>query len=595
MNALLPSIALFLDDLVHPSAAFDAARLRQHRFFIAAHLIAGLGALVAIPLWLAFGGPLTVVETLALAWLASPIAAAAVLSRTGNLGAAHLVSAVSLTGAILWIAALSGGSHSPAVAWLVVVPLIAAQSGSVRIVMAAAAMTAFAVATLLVGFGIAPVADGFAGRIVIEGGTIVLAILAAGGLAARMDRDARAAAGSAREGEERYRLLADNVTDLITRHGPAGAVEFASPAARSLLRVSPAAVAGDGLLDRVHPADRKAYLDALRRSFQMRVPATVEFRLRRDGRDGEAADMVEVEMRCRPAVDATGRISAVVAVTRDVSERHARERELRAARETADRANHAKSNFLAHMSHELRTPLNAIIGFAGILKGDAGGRDAGERQREYATLIHAAGEHLLNVVNGILDMSKIESGMFSITPEPLAVGPLIADCCDMMAQQAEAADLVLSREVPGDLPAVAADRRALRQMAINLIANAIKFTPAGGSIAAGARAAGDTVEIYVRDTGIGIAEADLERIGTPFVQVDSSYQRRFEGTGLGLSLVKGLAALHGGQLRMESRLGMGTTATIVLPLRDPVTPPLPAAGDRRGRAFAEEEKERRHG
>jgi cell cycle sensor histidine kinase DivJ len=412
----------------------------------------------------------------------------------------------------------------------------------------------------------------------VDGAVMVLATIAVGSLSLRMDREARAIASSAMEGEDRYRLLADNTTDLITRHDALGKVEFASPAARALLRVAPATILGNGLFDRVHVADRPAYLGALRRSYENRTAATVEFRLRRDGPE-PAGEVIDVEMRCRPAAAADGTVNAVVAVTRDVSERKAYERELREARETADRANQAKSHFLAHMSHELRTPLNAIIGFAGILKGQAAGFDALERQREYATLIHGAGEHLLHVVNGILDMSKIESGTVLLSPEPLAIPPLVDACCDLMAHQASEAGVKLNRAKADELPAIVADHSACRQMVINLLSNAIKFTEAGGSVTVGARVEGGMMEIYVRDTGIGIAEEDLARIGTPFVQADSSYRRRFQGTGLGLSMVKSLAEMHGGRLKIESRLGRGTVASIVLPLQmAPVeAPPVPGA------------------
>jgi cell cycle sensor histidine kinase DivJ len=268
-------------------------------------------------------------------------------------------------------------------------------------------------------------------------------------------------------------------------------------------------------------------------------------------------------------------VSAVVAVTRDISALKLRENELREAQETADRANRAKTQFLAHMSHELRTPLNAIIGFSEILKGDTANELYIERRREYATIIHASGEHLLQVVNGILDMSKIESGMFDIMPERIALAPLVAGCCDMMSRQAADRDVVVVRMVPGDLPEIAADRRACRQILLNLLSNAIKFTDRGGTVTVGARIEGTMVAIFVRDTGIGIAAEDLPRLGTPFVQAETVYSRHYEGTGLGLSMVKGLAALHGGRLTIESKPGAGTTATVLLPVEQ--APGRPAA------------------
>jgi cell cycle sensor histidine kinase DivJ len=218
------------------------------------------------------------------------------------------------------------------------------------------------------------------------------------------------------------------------------------------------------------------------------------------------------------------------------------------------------------MSHELRTPLNAIIGFSEILEKDVIPDLDIARRREYARLIHASGQHLLDVVNSILDMSKVESGTFEIFVEPLDIAPLVHSCCQMMRSQAEQRGIALAQRDLSGLPEIAADRRALRQILLNLLANAIKFTDHGGTVTVAVRARRDMMTLSVSDTGIGIAAADLPRLGTPFVQADTTYERRYEGTGLGLSMVKGLAALHGGGLTIESDLGVGTTAMVTLPI-----------------------------
>jgi len=189
------------------------------------------------------------------------------------------------------------------------------------------------------------------------------------------------------------------------------------------------------------------------------------------------------------------------------------------------------------------------------------------RQREYANLIHASGQHLLDVVNGILDVSKIESGSFEILVETLDVAPLIRATCQMLQTQAEERGVSLRSGELSGLQEIAADRRAVKQMLLNLLSNAIKFTGRGGSVEVAVSARDGMMRIAVADTGIGISADDLPRLGTPFVQADQSYERRYEGTGLGLSMVKGLAALHGGSLTIESRLGVGTTATVMLPIR----------------------------
>jgi cell cycle sensor histidine kinase DivJ len=244
----------------------------------------------------------------------------------------------------------------------------------------------------------------------------------------------------------------------------------------------------------------------------------------------------------------------------------AQEAELLRTRDVAESASRAKTQFLANMSHELRTPLNAVIGFSEILNRELFGTLGEARYRDYARLIHESGEHLLNVVNDILDMSKIEAGKFKIVKEPFDVAPLVKSCCDIMRHTAEQRSLSLIVDIAPGIPELPADKRACKQMLLNVISNAIKFTDAGGWVRVSAKVAGGNVELSVADNGIGIAEADLPKLGNPFVQANNSYDRSYEGAGLGLSVVKGLARLHGGKLELTSKLGSGTTACIALPL-----------------------------
>ncbi len=188
------------------------------------------------------------------------------------------------------------------------------------------------------------------------------------------------------------------------------------------------------------------------------------------------------------------------------------------------------------------------------------------REREYAKLINDSGLHLLSVVNGILDMSKIESGNFEITPEPFAPAPAIRSCCDLLALKALEAGVELKTRIAADLPEIVADRRAVNQILINLISNAIKFTPRGGRVSVSAVCDGPKLAVAVEDTGVGIGEADLPHLGEAFFQARASYDRRHDGTGLGLSIVKGLVRLHGGEMDIHSRLGDGTRVTVRLPI-----------------------------
>jgi cell cycle sensor histidine kinase DivJ len=218
------------------------------------------------------------------------------------------------------------------------------------------------------------------------------------------------------------------------------------------------------------------------------------------------------------------------------------------------------------MSHELRTPLNAIIGFSEMLMKETElGIDA-HRRNEYAGLISGSGHHLLSVVNGILDMSKIETGNFEITPEPFDPAQVVAGCCGLLELRAREAGVRLERMAADNLPEMIADKRALNQILLNLVSNAIRFSDRGGVMTISARAEAAHITFAVEDNGVGISDEDLARVGEPYFQAGSSYDRRHGGTGLGLSIVKGLVRLQGGELSIRSRIGEGTRVTVRLPL-----------------------------
>jgi cell cycle sensor histidine kinase DivJ len=572
----------YVDALVHPSARQDALTAARHRAFMAPRLLGSFAALASFPAYIAVRGVPNALELGVFGWLVAPIMIAYFLSRTGRYEKAHVMSSVSLTALVTAVAWCTGGITSFAAIWLVVVPLEAALSASRRVVTLASVLTLSAVAVLLTlsAFGLQPpavLAPGAHGVLAALG--IVSAALYATGLALGAEQLTRTGEGLLNAEEERYRLLARNMTDVITRHDRNGAVLFVSPAAEPLLGVPGNELLGHGLFDRVHVADRPAYLTALADAAALCEDRSVEFRVRRNG-GGEpyGGHFTWIEMRCRPlepGAAASGERD-VVAVLRDVSERKIHERALEIARKESERINNAKSRFLATMSHELRTPLNAIIGFSDMLGNDSIELDVA-REREYALLINESGRHLLSVVNGILDMSKMENGNFEITPEPFAPAPVIRSCCDLLVLKAQEAGIELITRIAADLPEIVADRRAVSQILINLISNAIKFTPRGGRVSVSAFYDGARLAVTVDDTGVGIGEADLPRLGEAFFQARTSYDRRHDGTGLGLSIVKGLVRLHGGTMDIRSRLGAGTQVTVRLPLdcesrRPPVEP-----------------------
>jgi cell cycle sensor histidine kinase DivJ len=218
------------------------------------------------------------------------------------------------------------------------------------------------------------------------------------------------------------------------------------------------------------------------------------------------------------------------------------------------------------MSHELRTPLNAIIGFSEMLGNKDLAPENPDKAREYAQIIGTAGQHLLSVVNTILDVSKIEAGAFELAPEPFSLPALADSCCDMIRLKAERAGIAIVRRYPGNLEDIVADKRACNQVLINLVSNAVKFTPPGGTVIVDLKPVGNSLKIIIADTGIGIAPKDLALLGEPFFQASANYDRHFEGTGLGLSVVRGLVGLHGGTISIESAPGEGTTIIVRLPL-----------------------------
>jgi two-component system cell cycle sensor histidine kinase PleC len=231
----------------------------------------------------------------------------------------------------------------------------------------------------------------------------------------------------------------------------------------------------------------------------------------------------------------------------------------------AEAANHAKSEFLANMSHELRTPLNAINGFSEIMSSEMFGPLGHPRYKEYANDILGSGQHLLSLINDILDMSKIEAGKLNLRFEPVVIEEVVEDTLRLIRQKAERAGLKLRIHLP-QLPEISADFRALKQILLNLLTNSVKFTPTGGTLTISAVATETNVHITVADTGIGIARKDMERLARPFEQIENQFSKTKEGTGLGLALTKSLIEMHNGRFEVDSILGEGTTCTVVLPI-----------------------------
>jgi len=242
----------------------------------------------------------------------------------------------------------------------------------------------------------------------------------------------------------------------------------------------------------------------------------------------------------------------------DLAEKYSREKN------RAEEANQTKSKFLANMSHELRTPLNAIIGFSEIMESGMFGTLGSEKYQEYCHDILTSGHYLLEVINDILDMSKIEAGRMKLDMEPLDLSKTLAESLRVVSGRAEGKNLTVDADIEGTI-SVVADRRAIKQIIVNLLSNAVKFTPDGGKVVVRTRLLSKSIVLMIADTGIGIAPQSLARLGRPFEQVESQLTKSYHGSGLGLAIARSLTTLHGGSMRLRSKLGTGTVVCVSLP------------------------------
>jgi len=321
------------------------------------------------------------------------------------------------------------------------------------------------------------------------------------------------------------------------------------------------------MLEAVTDIGRQLYVDPGRRDEFMRLMQLKGYVAgfespvyRRDG------SVIWIAETCREVRSSTGAFLYFEGAVEDVTQRKNAEKELLVAKDLAEVASRTKSAFLANMSHELRTPLNAVLGFAEVLQKEIYGPVGDARYRDYVGSIHASARHLLDLINSILDMTKIESGHFEIVEQEIALEPILAGCEQLVGDSAQKRNIRFQVLYPAWPIRLRADPIRLKQILVNLLSNAIKFTPSGQAVVMSAwiRPDGQCV-LQVADTGIGMRQEDIAKALEPFQQVDSSLARRYEGTGLGLSLTKSMAEMHGGSLAIDSTPAMGTTVTILLP------------------------------
>ncbi len=369
-----------------------------------------------------------------------------------------------------------------------------------------------------------------------------------------------------------YRHLIEHVQDAVMRFSSTGAVLYTSRSAEKLFGCRRFELAGEGLVERIHVLDRPAYLTAFSAANVDGRSQRVEIRMRRDDPAMTAPSFVWVEASLSPVADPDlpGERNEVVVLFRDVTERRDHENQLNRAKKIAEEASSAKSRFLATIGHELRTPLNAIVGFSDMMTSGIAG-DLSPQQKEYANLIHQSGSHLLEVVQMLLDMSRLEAGKFELVTDAFAPESVVEPCLKMIDPLARLKHVRLMTDIPRALPMLVADERACRQILINLLSNAVKFSHEHSVVRVGMRRQANHIAIAVTDHGIGMGEDAVRRVGEPFFQAQDGLSRRYEGTGLGLSIVKGLVELHEGSLNVASMPGEGTVVTVLLPINGPET------------------------
>ncbi|HUO11255.1 MAG TPA: PAS domain S-box protein [Caulobacteraceae bacterium] len=384
----------------------------------------------------------------------------------------------------------------------------------------------------------------------------------------------RAARHALEESEARYRLLADNATDVVVSSGVDGKIAYLSVSSRRMLGYEPQELIGTDAFALIHPddvADVRAQMSELFRNRDVSGSRQIEYRVRR--KSGEYL-WVEAKPLLVLAPE-TNRIVAIQDSLRDISARKRLEDELRRKQAEAEAAAQAKSEFLANMSHEIRTPLTGVVGFAGLLESMAG---LPEEARRYAGRIATSAETLVTVVNDILDFSKLEAGQVELDPHEFEVEDLISGTTDLVRDRAAGKGLSLDVRIDGSPPRLVADGARLRQVLLNLLTNAVKFTEAGSiSVVASYDRITSRLKVSVSDTGIGVPTELTGRLFQRFSQVDASSARAFGGTGLGLAISKSLIEMMGGQVGVVSQAGSGSTFWFEAPAQLAVAQDTPIA------------------
>ncbi len=548
-----------MDRLVHADVRRDRRLRDVHARFIGIRILVACLGCAILPVFLLLQPGLPSLALTAFAAVVLLLLPAVLVARTGRIEQGYALSSVLLSGAICALALQSGGLASPVLALFALVVLDTALSGSRRVFYTAC--MACLCATGLIGL-VSVVVPPNAGGMSVSSQNVATVMVAYAMIMSAMlvSRGERNATSHIRS-QARATAALDTVGDVVLWRETGGEISFANAAAHLQLGLDRRQFSETVLLARVNIGDRPAFLKALSDAHSGDGYGHGMVRISAEIKGEQVVRLFELSAR---RVGPKSGEDAIVIVLRDVTEREAADELREVARLEAERIASSKSQFLATMSHELRTPLNAIIGFSELLVQPGFLPAVDPRRDEYARIINGSGQHLLEVVNAILDMSKIESGMMAIEQERVELGSVVRSSRELLAVRAAEKSVALSEHLAADVPDIVSDRRAIKQILLNLMSNAVKFTPSGGEVLVTVVRDRNEVEIVVSDTGCGIDEADLGQLGSPFFQVRQSYDRQHEGTGLGLSVVRGLVGLLGGSMMIESAPGVGTRVGIRL-------------------------------
>lgn len=572
----------------HRSVRGDFVARQRHEAFIRHCLFIGFCVVISLPLLLAISPGIGLTASAALLLIAAQASAGLFVAVTGwlTIGQVLVVATLSLVVGQL--------SHEPAISLypivlLLLVLIIEVVSAGSFIAVFSSVFAMAAVLTLLTG-GVdvaLHVHELVTGRVAFNaesglfmglGFLIFLSQIARGLCFDQAIRDRLSGQKTDLDVPSEAEL-----PDPVVLLDPDGQVTYVSTAARQSLGLRAEDLTKRGFFNRLQISDRPLFLKALACALD-EGEATVDLRFKVDeGGDQEATTYRWYEMHlARRTPIATVKPHSVtkiiarddmpaplIGVLRDSEARHAKEAAHLDAQHQAEAYARSKSEFVALATHELRTPLNSIIGFSEILQSELYGKFEYAKHREYADIIHRSGQHLLQLVNAVLDVSRLETGQFEISPEAIDVEDLIKDCCEMVAQEADKQHVSVEF-IPCETGnrQLYADPLACRQILLNLLHNAIKFSKTGGQVSVSTQRSEGKMVIQIRDNGIGIAPETLLKIGRPFVQADKSFNRVHQGTGLGLAMVRGLVDLHHGGFDIQSAVGRGTTVRVTLPICD---------------------------